>query len=58
MQSERFLTSTGIGNEVSLFVQPYEIEVQDPVEKRIKALASRDHDKEESSSLYGQNRRR
>ena len=41
MQSERFLTSTGIGNEVSLFVQPYEIEVQDPVEKRIKALASR-----------------
>lgn len=41
MQSEQFLTSSGIGNEVSLFVQPYQIEVQDAVEKRIKALHSR-----------------
>ncbi len=41
MQSDRFRGSSGIGNEVSLFIQPYEIGAQEAVEKRIRALHSR-----------------
>lgn len=41
MRSEPFLSSSGIGNEVALYIQPYQIEAQNAVEKRITALASR-----------------
>ena len=40
-QSEQFLTSTGSGNEVPLYIQPYPIAAQDAVDKRIRALYSR-----------------
>jgi hypothetical protein len=41
MQSDPFLQSKGIGNEVPLYIQPYAIEVQDAVDKRIRALHAR-----------------
>ena len=41
MQSKPFLQSNGIGNEVPLYIQPYPIDSQDKVMKRIKALNSR-----------------
>lgn len=41
MGSEPFLTSTGITSEVNLFIQPYPIELQNAVEKRIHSLANR-----------------
>lgn len=31
MGSDHFLQTSGIGNEVPLFIQPYEIQVQDAV---------------------------
>lgn len=41
MQSDPFLQSNGIGNEVPLYIQPYAIEVQEGIDKRIKALHTR-----------------
>lgn len=41
MRSEPFQSSTGIGNEVPLYIQPYPIAAQNTVEKRVKALHSR-----------------
>lgn len=41
MQSDPFLQSNGIGNEVPLYIQPYAIEVQEGIDKRIKALYAR-----------------
>lgn len=41
MRTVPFRQSTGIGNEVPLYIQPYPIEAQSAVEKRVKALAAR-----------------
>ncbi|MCB1186993.1 thioredoxin family protein [bacterium] len=37
---------------------PSRTELERSVDRQIRALASREHDKEESSSLFGQHRRR
>ena len=41
MQSQPFLNSSGIGNEVPIYIQPYAIAAQGKVDARIAALTSR-----------------
>lgn len=41
MTSEKFLRSEGLGKEVPLYIQPYAIERQSGIEKRIRALSKR-----------------